>query len=94
MWLDVVDNSSRLNLMALQFYHKVVEESLHSLAKEWDKAHTEVDRILSNFENTVHKLRDTELHAAHCAGMTVRKVSSHFCSNCLFALRVRILAHA
>lgn len=59
--------ASGLARSSLQIYHGVVEASLKALEKELERANNEVDRVLPNFEQTVAKLRDTELHPAHCS---------------------------
>eukprot|EP00282_Hemiselmis_andersenii_P028795 CAMPEP_0169468100 /NCGR_PEP_ID=MMETSP1042-20121227/22715_1 /TAXON_ID=464988 /ORGANISM="Hemiselmis andersenii, Strain CCMP1180" /LENGTH=332 /DNA_ID=CAMNT_0009581385 /DNA_START=23 /DNA_END=1018 /DNA_ORIENTATION=+ len=59
--------ASVLARSSLKIYHKVVEQSLEALEKELERADGEVERVLPQFDKTVARLRETELHQAHCA---------------------------
>ena len=64
--LQMMMRASVLARSSLHIYHTVVEASLLSLEKELKRANSEVDRVLPSFEETVQKLKETELHPSHC----------------------------
>eukprot|EP00283_Hemiselmis_rufescens_P002700 CAMPEP_0173431670 /NCGR_PEP_ID=MMETSP1357-20121228/9738_1 /TAXON_ID=77926 /ORGANISM="Hemiselmis rufescens, Strain PCC563" /LENGTH=326 /DNA_ID=CAMNT_0014396175 /DNA_START=35 /DNA_END=1015 /DNA_ORIENTATION=- len=65
--LGMQRRASVLARSSLKIYHKTVEASLESLGKELERADGEVERVTPEFDKTVGRLRETELHQAHCA---------------------------